>query len=723
MKPNRLLLLFVAYLFFLINPALLFSQNNEAPQTGVVLAGGGALGLAHIGVLQVLEELEIPIDRIGGTSMGGLIGGLYAVGYTPDQLEEISLNMDWSAMIGNDIDRDKAPFDARNEQERFIFSAERKGTQVALGNALIDGTNIYQKIQELCAPALEIRDFEQLPTPFYCVAADLEFEDQVVFSRGYLPDVLRATMSIPLLFNPVEMDGMVLVDGGMLNNFPVKEMRGKGADLVIGVQLIEYDSAGRSVGLLELLGKTYEIVMKKVRCEYEGEPDVLINVYLPDLSASDFEKTKELIRRGRMAAESMAEELKKYSSNHYQKKEKLIFTDKKWTLDGIAIFGEEYIKEEKIRNILQLPLDKPCDFSDIQIAMEKLQATNLFESMRYRIEKEGDGNVLHLYLKEKSSDFFKIGLRYDNDFGASLLLNATLRNTFVGGDYGAIELRLNRNPYFQTHYVFRSLKIYTPFITAALKGDDYFRYPEDSNDYDLFQHNQVELKSGLQWNPYNSMQVATGLEWQWYGFNEQADQNIVKPLNNHLFNYFLEISVDRLNKTYYSTRGFKYYLSSKFITPSISNFKEANKNIWLAAGYFNVFPFSDNIIGKLSADFGTATGFIDQQYLFYQGGLYNHLRPNLIWQPGLSLMRYRGRNMAAFGYNMRFQIFKKHHVWAGYNISTLDDKLSRLFRSEWRQGLYLGYGLETIIGPLKIQLGFPTNRFDTEVFISAGHNF
>ena len=725
MKPNGFIF-FIPCLFLLSlsNPAFLFSQNEKDREIGVVLAGGGALGLAHIGVLQVLEELEIPIDRIGGTSMGGLVGALYATGYTPDQIEKITLDMDWSVIIGNEIDRDKAPFDARNEQERFIFSAERKGTQVALGSALIDGTNIYQKLQELCAPVLDVRDFEKLPVPFYCVAADLEFEDQVVFSHGYLPDVLRATMSIPLVFNPVEMDGMLLVDGGMFNNFPVREMRKKGVDLVIGVKLIEYDSAGTSVGLMDLIGRTYGIVMNKVRCEYEGEPDVLINVYLPDLHANDFDKAEELIRRGRMAAEKMADELRQYKSDQYEKKKELVVEDKEVTLVDIAIVGEKYIKEEKINNVLQLPIGQPVHYSDIQEAMEKLQATNLFESMRYRIDQEDEGNVLHLSLKEKSSDYFKIGLRYDNDFGASLLLNATLRNTFVGGDYGAIELRLNRNPYFQMHYVFRSLRIYTPFISGTLKGDDYFRFGgNDSDDYDLFQHNQIELRSGLQWNPFNSMQLATGLEWQWYGFNENADQNIIKPLDEHLLNYFLEISVDRLDKTYYPSKGYKYFLTSKFITPSINRFKQADNNIWVSAGYFKMLHFTDKMAGRISADLGLSTGFIDEQFLFYQGGLYNHLRPNLIWQPGLTLMRYRGQNMAAIGYNMRFQIFKRQHVWAGYNLSTLSEKASKLGRSKWGQGLYLGYGLETIIGPLKVQLGFPLEGLDMEVFISAGHNF
>ena len=710
-------------LLILIFPINLFSQNNPPREIGVVLAGGGALGLAHIGVLQVLEELEIPIDRVGGTSMGGLVGGLYAIGYTPGQLETLALEMDWAVMMGNSIDRKKAPFSARSEQERFIFSARRKGTQLELGAALLDGTNIYQKFQELCAPALEIRDFEKLPVPFYCVAADLAFEDQVVFSRGYLPDVLRSTMSIPLVFNPVKMDDMLLVDGGMLNNFPVREMRQKGADLVIGVQLVEYDSATNLTGLFDLVSKTYEIVMKKVRCEYEDEPDILINVPLPNLNASDFDKAADLIAHGRAAAEGIKEELGKYKSERFKKRPALIVEDEKITLDYISINGEKHIKEDKIRNILELPTGTPILFSDVQTAMEKLQASNLFESMRYRIDQEENEHVLKLFLEEKNSNYFNIGLRYDNDFGASLLLNSTFRHTFVGGDYASIGLRLNRNPFIRMEYFYRSLRKYTPFVRATLKGDDYFRFTEEGDDYELFQHNQVEVKCGLRWTPYNSMQIKTGLEWQWYGFNEDADQNIINPLDEHLLNYFFETIVDRLDNAAYPKEGYRAYLNAKLLTPSVSDFTNTENNVWVSAGFFKALPVTRYISGKISADIGWSTGFIDRQYLFYQGGMYQHLRDNFIRLPGLSIMRFNGQNMASLGYETIVEIKGIHHVQAGYHLSTLNSDPSALLNGKWRQGIYAGYGLETLIGPIKLQVGFPLENFDTQVFISAGHNF
>ncbi len=710
--------LLLAFTFLFSCPVI----SQQKPEIGLVLEGGGALGLAHIGVLQVLEELEVPIDRIGGTSIGGLVGGLHAIGYTPQQLEEIAMDMDWSVMIGNDIDRAKAPFAIKNEGEQFIFSITRDGTDVTLEGALVNGTNIYQKFQELCAPAMDVRDFENFDIPFYCIAADLEWEDQVILDKGYLPDALRATMSIPVVFNAVKMDGMVLVDGGLFNNFPVREMREKGADFVIGVRLIETDTTDGSRGLLDLIGKTYEVVIAKVRCEYEDEPDLYIDVLLPGLSASDFDRAEDLIRLGREAAEKVADELKKLRSGNYVKKKNLQVSDRALTLDDITMEGNKHIKEDEIRKILQLPLKQQIHFSDIQTATEKLQAANLFQTIRYQIKKNENRDTLHLYMEEKSGDFFNIGLRYDNDFGASLLLSSTFRHTFAGGDYASIDLRLNRSSYFSTNYIYRSLREYSPFFTATLKGDDYYEYISE-NDYDIFQHNQLELRGGLLWTPYNSLQIKTGVEWQWYGFDENADQVIFKPLNNHLLNYFADISIDRLDEIDYPTSGFKSYVQAKLITNSFPNLKNADKNIWVSIGHFQTVSLLEKMTGIISAQLGMNTGYIDRQFLFYQGGLYGQLRSNLFLQPGTPLMRYKDRNAVSLGAEIHLELRPSHHVMAGYGISNLSGRAGDLFSGSWQQGYFVGYNIGTIIGPINLKFGSPVDRFDVQAFISVGHFF
>ncbi|HFA51082.1 MAG TPA: hypothetical protein ENJ95_18880 [Bacteroidetes bacterium] len=717
MKPN-IISIFIFALAILI-PSRIFSQNTSPPEIGLVLEGGGALGLAHVGVLQVLEELEVPIDRIGGTSMGGLVSGLYAIGYTPAQLEEIVKDMDWSVLMGNDIDRTKAPFAVKSAEKRFIFSAPRNGTKVGLNAALIDGTNIYQKFQELCAPAANIRDFEKLPTPFFCIAADLDFEEQVILDKGYLPDVLRATMSIPLVFNPVRMDGMVLVDGGLLNNFPVREMREKGADIVIGVRLVEVDSAAGGAGLFDVIGQTYEVVMTKVRCEYEYDPDYLINVYLPGLSASDFDKSEEFIKLGRKAAENIADELKKLSSDNYVKRKELPIVDPTINITAIKINGQQHIEADKIKNILQLPLNEDIPFSRVQEAMEKLQASNLFETTRYKINEE---KILDVYIEEKSNNFLNVGLRYDNDFGASLLLNSTFRHILTGGDYASIEVRLTRNPYFKTTYSYRSLREATPFADLNLIGDDYFRFVSDK-DYEVFQHNQVEVRGGLRWTPSNSLQIKTGLEWLWYGFNENADQDIFFPINTQLLSYFINIYTDHLNRPEHPSEGYTSYLVSKFITSSIFDFNNAGKHIWLSAGHSHYIPFSKKATGKITGQIGLSTDVIDRQFLFYQGGMYDHLRPNFILQAGLPIMRNNGTNAAALGFEILFELMPSQYATVGYNASNLSGRVDGLLSAHWQQGVFLGYQMGTVIGPLNIKIGTPTDDFDLEFFISAGHYF
>ncbi|MEL6942819.1 MAG: patatin-like phospholipase family protein, partial [Bacteroidota bacterium] len=228
---------------------------NDTEKVGLVLAGGGALGIAHVGVLEYLEELGINADLIGGTSMGGIVSGFYAMGYDINQLKAIALEQDWDYLLSNEFERKKAPLRLKNERDRYMLTLRREDSAIYLSDALVDGINIYQVFKKLCAPVRDIDNFSELPIPFYCVAVDLKSGEPIILDRGSLADALLATMAIPGFFQPVIIDDYLLVDGGVLNNFPVKEMRQKGADKVIGVKLIDRNYGQGGKGLSSILGK------------------------------------------------------------------------------------------------------------------------------------------------------------------------------------------------------------------------------------------------------------------------------------------------------------------------------------------------------------------------------------------------------------------------------------------------------------------------------------
>ena len=220
-------------LLFLLFPLLGAAQEAQ-PKVGLVLSGGAARGLAHIGVLKALEEQGVRIDAIAGTSMGAVIGGLYASGYSIAELEQVALTMDWRQVLSDDPPRTDVPFRRKQDDRDFLIKQRlsfRDDGSLGLPLGVIQGQNLALLLERLLVRSSDIRDFDRLPIPFRAVATDIANDQKVVFRSGHLPQVIRASMSIPAVFAPVELDGRLLVDGGMVDNIPVDVARDMGVDL------------------------------------------------------------------------------------------------------------------------------------------------------------------------------------------------------------------------------------------------------------------------------------------------------------------------------------------------------------------------------------------------------------------------------------------------------------------------------------------------------------
>ena len=225
----------VAFLLFLFSLGL--SSQKKQPKVGLVLSGGGAKGFAHIGVLKEIDKAGLQIDYIGGTSMGGIIGGLYAVGYSGNQIEQMMLNTDFLALLRDKLPRKAETFFEKEFGEKTVFTLPVNKGKIRLPRAISKGQNVLNFLSELLDTEKPHQDFSKLPIPFFCIATDLENGTPMLLEEGSLPLALRATGSFPSLLNPIEIDGKLLTDGGIANNFPVSLMKGKGMDIVIGVNV------------------------------------------------------------------------------------------------------------------------------------------------------------------------------------------------------------------------------------------------------------------------------------------------------------------------------------------------------------------------------------------------------------------------------------------------------------------------------------------------------
>ena len=317
---NRVLTARVAWRALLaLQPLSRAEAQAGAPRIGLALSGGGARGLAHIGVLKVLEELRVPVHCVTGTSMGAVVGGAYASGTTPAALEKFVRDTDWEKVFSDRPPRAEVAIQRKMDDYKTLFAPEYgvKSTGLALPKGVVAGVSIEGFLRSLVSPTVSVTDFSKLPIPYRAVAADIETGEAVVLDRGSLPQAMRASMSVPGALAPVEIDGRLLVDGGIADNLPINVARKVCADVVIAVNIStpalkrsEITSALSVAGqLINFLGK----VNVDEQLKSLGSRDVLIAPELGDISAGSFERAADAIRIGEEAARAMAAQLQRYS--------------------------------------------------------------------------------------------------------------------------------------------------------------------------------------------------------------------------------------------------------------------------------------------------------------------------------------------------------------------------------------------------------------------------
>ena len=293
-------------------PLLAQAVETPRPKIGLVLSGGAARGLAHIGVLKALEEQGIQIDAIAGTSMGAVIGGLYASGYKIDELEKLALNIDWQQALSDAPPREDVPFRRKQDDRDFLVKQKlsfRDDGSLGLPLGVIQGQNLALLLESMFAHSSNTRNFDKLPIPFRAVATDITTGEKVVFSKGHLPQVIRASMSIPAVFAPVELDGRLLVDGGMTDNIPLDVAREMGVDIAIVVDIgTPLRSRKQLATVVDVLNQSITLMTRRnseEQLKALHPKDVLIQPPLSAFGVTDFGRAKDMIDAGYRATRAL----------------------------------------------------------------------------------------------------------------------------------------------------------------------------------------------------------------------------------------------------------------------------------------------------------------------------------------------------------------------------------------------------------------------------------
>lgn len=457
--PKTILLSCLLCLFFFFNSGGLNAQKaNGRPKIGLVLSGGGAHGITHIGVLKVMEEAGLRPDYITGVSMGSIIGGMYSLGYTADSLQKIFKSINWKFVLSNKMLENKVIFLEKSHFANSALSLPLASRKVLIPSGLINGQQVENTLSYYAWPAADISDFSKLPIPFLCVATDIINYKKVVLQTGYLPDAIRASFSVPSIFTPIWIDSLLLLDGGLIRNFAATEVKEMGADIIIGSYVgfngYKADKLETVSGIME------QIAMFRSLADFEQEKKlvkVLIKPNTDGFSIFVFDNVDSLIQRGYKAALPYKSYFRKLADSLNmigpQKPIKDILDKKSYVFNKIEIKGNKSYSDEQILGVLDIKPESKLDKVFLSDRIELLYGKAWFDKVKYRVLTRNDSMILVIDCIEKPPGMIYGSVHYDNSLLSGLILELSVKNLLTQRSVINLGSRIGQYYRFDMNYL------------------------------------------------------------------------------------------------------------------------------------------------------------------------------------------------------------------------------------------------------------------------------
>jgi len=447
---------FFIFIFLIVLSQSIVAQQKK-PKVALVLSGGGAKGVAHIPTLQILDSLGIVPDLIVGTSMGGLVGGFYAIGYSGDSIASITKHADWDELLGGKTSLDDVGVEEKSEYKRYLIDFDLENGKPKKKSSILNDQNLREFFATYAYPVYRINDFDKLSIPYRALATDIVNGKEVVMGSGSIAMAMRATMSIPSVFAPVEYKDVLLIDGGVLNNFPTNVAKRMGADIIIGS-----DVGGGLEPKEKLNNITSILVQTSMMISLLKDPknralcDILID-HVPNLtySTADFAKTNVIYEEGKIAAYknidalvALAEKLKKYN----QRPHKLPKVKHKVEIDSFIYKGISKGNINLVRSRANLIPHKTYTTKELKKGISRTMGTEIFNSITFNPVFDGEKIMLEIVGHEKSQHQIKGSIHYDSYRGIGLFLNYTGRNLFNNASRMLLSVDIAEQPGFRVQY-------------------------------------------------------------------------------------------------------------------------------------------------------------------------------------------------------------------------------------------------------------------------------
>ena len=758
MKKNILLILVLA-------ASIMLQAQNEPirssrPKVGVVLGGGGAKGASHIGVLKYIEEMGIPVDYVAGTSMGSILGGLYAMGYSPNEMKNLIANINWSEYIGNKLDRSTMSKESRKRNSTTLLNVPFSLESIfdknpnskfinSLPSAYVNNSSLVNLFNDLCVGYQEEMDFNDLPIPFACVATNIVTGEEVVLRSGSVPTAMRASMAIPGVFSPVDMGDMVLVDGGLVNNFPADVLKEMGADIIIGVEVTSEKKITQQdiQSLPQLLGR---LVTNSTSGKREENRELCDMRIVPDISGFGMlsftpAAIDTLVGRGYKKAQQYHDQLlaiKQYiekEAGHPVKKE--LHAPKAHNLleEHVIIRSIKFdnVSEYDSRWLIRksgLKVGKRYSKDDIEHAVSIFRGTGCYDEITYNIKESDSVHGMNQHLSDMydfsihvtpaKPNVFGLGVRYDTEEGAALLLNIGLGEKKFAGSKLNFSAKLSYNPKVDFTYTY-SVPSLANFSLAYDYRNEHFRTT------DIYADNLVNLhyrqqKVSAYISQFHLLNLSTtvGASYTSTTFDnasmEGSSLDSLWFVPNRFLTPFVNLKYDNLDDAYFAKRGLNVSLNTQYFwdpkNGDNNNFDFDYALQWYITPMKGRLTFIPQVYGRY---------FHKETYLFnlrnkcggeIEGRHFENQLPFI----GISYLETFGTDpgfVTVARCDLRYNFYGKHYLTAMYNA------LLRPHMYTYN-GVGLKYAFNSLLGPISLTAQW-TDLYKSHfsVYFSFGYTF
>jgi NTE family protein len=743
---------FICVLIFLVGyTGASYSQEiRPRPKVGITLSGGGAKGLAHIGILKAIDSAGLKVDFITGTSMGSIIGGLYAIGYSADSIEKLARKIDWDILLSNQGSLRALVMEEKDEYSKYAVELPWVNHGFRLPSGVLEAEELWLKFSELFFPVYNIKNFRDFSIPFKCIGADVATGEAVILDSGEIVTAIRASMAIPSVFTAVEHNGRKLVDGGVVRNFPVRDVREMGADIVIGsnvaVGLLPKEKVTNAIQILMQIAffKESEDNKKEVQAT-----DFYITPPIDNYNAASFSRAEELLKIGieegrRMypALKRLADSLNRIYGTPALKKSRLPVIDS-LKISEIEINGLNKTTKDFFHHMMGFYENRYYTTSRISMMIRKVFGTRYYNRIVYRLENAADSSVkMIIDVVENPRSFSKIGIHYTQFTGIGLVLNLTSRNLILPHSRSLVTVNLGET--------FRARAEHLQYLgrgknVAMILGTNYERF--DLNTYQkykqdgLYKMHLFRADGRMQFSSNRKFTVGAGTRYEWISYKPSIPSGFELNGKNELVTTYGYLGINTLDRAVYPRRGWKVDGEFGFIynqSPDITfysegvpignldsfgityaNFQRAVLNI---EGYAPISPRS-----TFSAAFQSGINFRYNQNIlndFVIGGMYKIFRNQVVFA-GLPEAAIYTPSVAALQLAYRLQLYNNFFLIGRTNglINNFVSTDNVLQRPSFLSGHALTLGYNFALGPLEVSAVYSDQSKRMQSVISLGISF